>query len=206
VEGLEEPPLIALTFDDGPRRSTTLDLLDGLAFRGVRATFFLIGEQVPGNEDILRRMDAEGHQLGIHSYDHVVLSGLNNTDFSAQVDRSRTVLKGAVGHNDFLLRPPYGMVDSGVKKRSGCPIILWSIDPTDWDDKDTARIVEHVVSRARDGDIILLHDIYPTSVQAALEIVDRLHQKGFLFVTVEELAQQRHVDLTAGEVYRCFYP
>ena len=201
-----EPKLIALTFDDGPRRSTTTELLDGLAQRGVRATFFLIGEQVPGNEDLLRRMDEEGHQIGIHTYDHVMLTGLNAADFSAQVDRTRTVLKNALGHNDFLLRPPYGMVDDGVKRRAGCPIILWSVDPEDWDDKNTDRIVEHVVSRAKDGDIILLHDIYPTSVEAALRIVDALHQKGFYFLTVDELAAQRRLSLKAGSTYLNFYP
>ena len=201
-----ELKLIALTFDDGPRRSTTTELLDGLAQRGVRATFFLIGEQVPGNEDLLRRMDEEGHQIGIHTYDHVMLTGLNAADFSAQVDRTRTVLKNALGHNDFLLRPPYGMVDDGVKRRAGCPIILWSVDPEDWDDKNTDRIVEHVGSRAKDGDIILLHDIYPTSVEAALRIVDALHQKGFYFLTVDELAAQRRLSLKAGSTYLNFYP
>ena len=93
-----------------------------------------------------------------------------------------------------------------MKKRSGTAIILWSIDPEDWNDKNADRIVNHIVSNAQDGDIILLHDIYPTSVEAALRVVDALHQKGFLFVTVEELAQQRHVELTAGEVYQSFHP
>jgi len=180
-----QSPLVALTFDDGPRRSTTTALLDGLAQRGVQATFFLIGEQVPGCEDLLQRMDIEGHQLGIHTYTHVPLAALSDEDFAEQVDKSRELLKAVVGHNDFLLRPPYGMVDEGVECRAGCPIILWSVDPTDWDDKNTERIVNEVVSTVQDGDIILLHDIYQTSVDAALQIVDRLHERGFLFVTVD---------------------
>ena len=200
------PKWIALTFDDGPRRSTTTALLDGLARRGVKATFFLIGEQVPGNEDILLRMDQEGHQIGIHTYDHVMLTDLNEADFSAQVDRTRTILENALGHDDLLLRPPYGKVDDGVRKRAGCPIILWSVDPTDWDDKNVERIVKHVVNCAQDGDIILLHDIYPTSVEAALRIVDALHEKGFLFVTIDELAAQKGEKLEAGTVYNCFRP
>jgi len=105
-------------------------------------------------------------------------------------------------HGELLLRPPYGMVDAGVRRRAGSPLILWSIDPEDWGDKGVERIVEHVCSRASDGDIILLHDIYPTSVEAALRIVDALHQKGFLFVTVDELAAQHGLTLEAGEVYR----
>jgi peptidoglycan/xylan/chitin deacetylase (PgdA/CDA1 family) len=201
-----EPPLVALTFDDGPRRSTTTQLLDGLAQRGVKATFFLIGEQIPGSEDLVERMEEEGHQVGIHTYDHVRLTALNDADFAAQVDRTRALLKDLVGREDFPLRPPYGAVDAGVESRAGAPLILWSVDPEDWKDKNTDRIVSHVVQNAKDGDVILLHDIYATSVEAALQIVDALHQKGFLFVTVDELARQRHVELTAGTVYRCFYP
>ncbi len=113
VEQEQETKFIALTFDDGPRRSTTGPLLDGLAQRGVPATFFLIGEQVPGNEDIVRRMEAEGHQIGIHTYDHKCLTALNAADFSAQVDRSRQLLGEILGRENFLLRPPYGMVDAG---------------------------------------------------------------------------------------------
>ncbi len=214
VEQEQETKFIALTFDDGPRRSTTGPLLDCLAQRGVPATFFLIGEQVPGNEDIVRRMEAEGHQIGIHTYDHKCLTALNAADFSAQVDRSRQLLGEILGRENFLLRPPYGMVDAGVERRAGSAIILWSIDPEDWDDKNVERIVNknaeritrHIVSRAKDGDIILLHDIYSTSVEAALAVVDALHEEGFLFVTVEELAAQRHVELCEGQVYRSFYP
>ena len=195
-------PLIALTFDDGPRKDTTTKLLDGLAQHGVPATFFLIGEQLIGNEDIVRRMDVEGHQIGIHTYDHVMLSGLNQADFDAQVDKTRQLLKTILGHNDFLLRPPYGFFDEGVQAKAECPIILWNIDPEDWGDKNTERIVQHIVNHAEDGAIILLHDIYPTSVEAALRVVDELHAKGYLFVTVDQLFAARGIELQNGEVYR----
>lgn len=201
-----EHPLIALTFDDGPDRTTTTKLLDGLAQRGVRATFFVVGEMVPGKEDIIARMTAEGHQIGIHTYDHVRLTGLNTADFQAQVGRTGELLGELTGREDLCIRPPYGMVDAGVEKKAPSALILWSIDPEDWKYKDAARVAGHVVSQAKDGDIILLHDIYPTSVEAALNIVDTLHQRGFLFVTVEELAQARHVALEPGQVYREFHP
>lgn len=201
-----DSPLIALTFDDGPRRSTTGALLDGLAQRGVKATFFLVGEMVPGSEDLILRMEEEGHQIGTHSYDHVYLTGLSSADFARQVDRTEDLLTELLGHGGFVLRPPYGRIDAGVERRAHSALILWSIDPEDWDDKNTDRIVEHIVSRARDGDIILLHDIYSTSVEAALRVVDELHSQGFLFVTVEELACQRHVELERGRTYRDFYP
>lgn len=198
--------LIALTFDDGPRRSTTTALLDGLAQRGVSATFFLIGSQLENNEDVIRRMEQEGHQIGIHTFDHVKLTGLSKSDFDAQVARTRQRLVEILGHNDFLLRPPYGIIDDGVKQNAGCPIILWSIDPEDWGDQNAAREVEHVVSHAADGAIILMHDIFPASVEAALQIVDRLHQQGYLFVTIDQLFDARHVTLEPGKTYSSAYP
>ena len=206
--GLEEPEqkLIALTFDDGPRRSTTTDLLDGLAERGVKATFFLIGAQIEDNRDVVRRMDREGHQIGIHTYDHVKLTDLNRADFDAQVEKTRSVLVSTLDHNDFLLRPPYGMLDDSVKAWAGCPIILWSIDPEDWSDRDTDRVVQQVVSQAKDGGIILMHDIFPESVEAALRIVDALHAQGYYFCTIDQLFQARGITLEAGKSYWNAYP
>ena len=200
------PKLIALTFDDGPRRSTTTALLDGLAQRGVQATFFLIGAQLENNEDLIQRMDREGHQIGIHTFDHSKLTNLSRSDFDLQVERTRQQLKEIVGHNDFLLRPPYGMVDAGVKAWAGCPIILWSIDPEDWGDQNTAREVDLIVKEARDGAIVLLHDIFPASVQAALQVVDLLHEEGYLFVTIDQLFAARNITLEPGEVYWNAYP
>lgn len=201
-----DAPMVALTFDDGPNRSTTTKLLDGLAQRGVRCTFFIVGEMIPGNEDLIERMAAEGHQLGVHSYDHVYLTGLSGSDFQAQVGRTGELLRELTGGESFCIRPPYGAVDAGVMKNAPSALILWSVDPEDWKYKDAARVAAHVVSHAGDGDIVLLHDIYATSVEAALDVVDVLHQRGYLFVTVEELAQIRHVKLTPGQVYREFQP
>lgn len=203
---LDGPPLVALTFDDGPRSSTTGPLLDGLALREVPATFFLVGNRIPGNEDLVRRMAAEGHQIGIHTYDHVKLKGLSRQDFDLQVGKTRALITRLAGEGNYWLRPPYGLLDKNAEGWCGGPVILWSVDPEDWNDKNTPRIVEHIVSRAQDGDVILLHDIYPTSVEAALQVVDALHERGFLFVTVDELARERHVELEAGKVYRNFYP
>lgn len=197
-------PLVALTFDDGPRRATTEILLDGLAERGVQATFFLVGEMIPGQEDLVARMEQEGHQIGTHSYDHVYLTDLSSADFASQVTRTESLLTAITGRTSFPLRPPYGKVDGGVETNAHSPLILWSVDPEDWKDKNADRIVEHVVTQTKDGDVILLHDIYPTSVEAALRIVDALHQKGFLFVTVDELSRQRHIELLPGNVYRKF--
>ena len=202
----QPPKLIALTFDDGPRRATTARLLDGLGQRGVPATFFLIGKQIPDNEDLILRMEQEGHEVGIHTFDHVPLTGLNAADFDAQVGKTRRLLQSLLGREDFLLRPPYGYLDSAVQRRSGAPIILWSIDPEDWGDKNAQRETEHILQNAQDGAIILLHDIYPASVDAALAAVDELHREGYLFLTVSDLFAARGIPLEAGTAYRHAYP
>lgn len=202
----ESQPLIALTFDDGPFAPTTEPLLEELERRGVHATFFLIGEQIEGNEELIRRMGAEGHQIGIHTWSHVGLSGLNDRDFYSQVGRTANALRGVIGGESFAIRPPYGYVDNRVEARAGAPIVLWSVDPEDWKYRDADRVARHILENAKDGDIVLLHDIYPTSVQAALAVMDALQDKGFRFVTVDEMAALRGVELQPGQVYRNFYP
>ena len=202
----QTPKLVALTFDDGPKPRTTPRLLEGLDQRGVKATFFLIGAQVEESPDLVVQMAQGGHQLGIHTYDHVSLTELSRTDFDAQVDRTRRVLADLLGYDSFLLRPPYGLVDPSVKTYAGAPIILWSVDPEDWHQRDVQREVAHIVSKVRDGDIILMHDIFPESVDAALQVIDQLHQAGYAFVTVEELFTARGVTLEPGEVYRSCPP
>ena len=199
-------PYVALTFDDGPRCSTTTVLLDGLAQRGVHATFFVIGQNVEGNELLLQRMEGEGHQVGLHTYHHKSLAQLNAADFYAEVDKLRETLTALLGREDFMLRPPYGMISAAGKARAAAPIILWSVDPEDWSDRDTARQVKFIVDKAQDGDIILLHDIYPASVDTALQVVDALMARGFHFVTVEELFAIRGRTPEDGTEYRRLPP
>ena len=199
---LDSPPLVALTFDDGPRSSTTGPLLDGLALREVPATFFLVGNRIPGNEDLVRRMAAEGHQIGIHTYDHVELKGLSRQDFDLQVGKTRALITQLVGEGNYWLRPPYGLMDRQADQWCGGPVILWSVDPEDWKDDDIDRIVAAVVEHVSDGDIILLHDLFPSSAQAALRVVDTLLARGCCFVTVEQLMAERGVTPEVGARYR----
>ena len=199
---LDSPPLVALTFDDGPRSSTTGPLLDGLALREVPATFFLVGNRIPGNEDLVRRMAAEGHQIGIHTYDHVELKGLSRQDFDLQVGKTRALITQLVGEGNYWLRPPYGLMDRQAGQWCGGPVILCSVDPEDWKDNDIDRIVAAVVEHVSDGDIILLHDLFPSSAQAALRVVDTLLARGCCFVTVEQLMAERGVTPEVGARYR----
>ena len=199
-----QPKLLALTFDDGPRRSTTSKLLEGLDQRGVQATFFLIGKQIEGNEDLILQMAEGGHQIGVHTFDHVELKGLSRREFDLQVGRTRALISGLVGEGNYWLRPPYGLMDSEAKSWCGGPVILWSVDPEDWKELDADRVTQRILENVEDGDVILLHDIYPTSVEAAIRIVDELHRRGFLFLTVSELAREKQVELKNGEVYNSF--
>ena len=203
---IPQGPYVALTFDDGPRDSTTPVLLDGLAQRGVHATFFVIGENVEGNELLLQRMEGEGHQIGLHTYHHKCLEGLTAADFYTEVDSLRQTLTALLGRESFMLRPPYGMMNAATQARAAAPIVLWSVDPEDWSDRDTTRQVAAIVDRAQDGDIILLHDIYPSSVETALQVVDTLMARGYHFVTVEELFAIRGKTPEAGTVYRKLPP
>ena len=200
------PPLVALTFDDGPRSSTTGPLLDALALREVPATFFLVGNRIPGNEDLVRRMAAEGHQVGVHTYDHVELKGLSREDFNLQVGKTRSLITKLLGEGNYWLRPPYGLIDRQAERWSGGPIILWSVDPEDWKDGDVNRITAAIVEHVSDGDIILMHDLFPSSVEAALQVVDALLGKGYCFVTVEQLMEQRGAAPETGVRYRKIPP
>lgn len=187
----EGPPLAAITFDDGPRPDTTGVLLEGLALREVPATFFLVGERLEGSEDLIRAMAAAGHQIGVHTYHHVKLTDLTREQYNGEVNMTREKLTEILGEGDYWLRPPYGIADERVQNWADGPLVLWSVDPEDWKDRDKDRIVKAVLRKVKDGDIILLHDIYKSSVEAALDIVDGLLERGFCLVTVEQLTNLR---------------
>ena len=203
---LDGRPLVALTFDDGPRSSTTGPLLEGLALREVPATFFLVGSRVAGNEELVRRMAQEGHQIGVHTFDHIELKGLTRREFDLQVGKTRAALANLLGDGEFWLRPPYGIFDRPAAQWADSPLVLWSVDPEDWRDSDIDRVVASVTEHVQDGDIILLHDLYPSSASAALRIVDRLQERGFSFVTVEQLMELRGRPAEKGKVVRCVPP
>lgn len=192
---------VALTFDDGPRADTTSALLDGLSARGASATFFLIGEQIPGNEALVRRMAAEGHQVGNHTYSHVVLESAGNNAIVEEIHKTEVLLTEILGAGTYWLRPPYGMVDRGRIDLINSPMIFWSLDPEDWKVLDTDKVTAAILESVRPGDIILLHDFYPTSVEAALQVIDALQAQGYVFVTVEELFDLYGTVPVLGELY-----
>ena len=197
-----EEKLIALTFDDGPHPEFTGPLLDGLKERGVKATFFLVGTQIRYAPELVVRMAQEGHQIGVHTYSHVSVEGLEHEEFQLQVEGTRRLIYSMLGERELWLRPPYGLLDEHTGQWADGPVVLWSVDPEDWKDGRVERIKNHVAACARDGDIILMHDIYPSSVEAALAAVDELTERGFRFVTVAELLERRGVVPRPGLICR----
>lgn len=178
---------VALTFDDGPHPVYTPQLLDGLNERGVHATFFVVGKNILGNEALLKRMETEGHLIGNHTYSHVKLSELDIARACAEVEKTNALICEVTGKEPEFIRPPFGEWKKAMECSFEMIPVLWDVDPLDWTTKNTALVVERVLKDTKAGDIILLHDYYQSSVDAALEIVDALTERGYKFVTVDEL-------------------
>ena len=182
----QKQPRIALTFDDGPSYYTTA-LLEGLKEREVHATFFLMGKNIEGREDIVRKMYQEGHLIGNHTYDHVDLTSISEEEACIQITKTCNLIYEITGYYTTFVRPPFGLWPENIEYHVTMIPVLWSIDSLDWTTSDVDGTVKKVVSSARDGGIILMHDNYDSSVQSALQIVDQLKEKGYRFVTVDEL-------------------
>lgn len=186
-EADEEPKIVALTFDDGPHPVYTRKLLDGLRERGVRASFFLIGKNIDGNEALVLRMKEDGHLIGNHSQEHAQLTKEDVRTACEQINSTNRKIFEITGAMPSCIRPPFGSWSDELDSCVSMPVVLWDIDTLDWKTKDTDRIVQHVLKNVENGSIILMHDVYETSVEAALEIVDLLQQRGYTFVTADEL-------------------
>ena len=158
---------IAITFDDGPGKGTTEKLLDG--------------------RELVARMYAEGHLIGNHTFTHVQLSKVDGKQALEEIVKTNTLIEEITGEPVRYIRPPYGSYSNSLLMQINMTPVLWSVDPEDWNTDNTGQVVKSVVANVKCGDIILLHDIYDSSVAAALEIVDELKAKGFIFVTVDQL-------------------
>lgn len=182
-----EAPKIALTFDDGPSAAWTPALLDGLKERGVKATFFLIGENADKNPEIVKRMAEEGHLIGNHTYHHVELTKVSENEARLELADTSAIIVRITGKEPEYMRPPFGAWQRKLEQEIEMLPVLWTIDPLDWTTENQDEIVNKVVTEAEENDIILLHDCYKSSVEAGLRIVDILQEEGFVFVTVDEL-------------------
>lgn len=186
-----EPKMVALTFDDGPNRKYTEKLLDGLKERNVKASFFLVGECIEGNEEVLKRMESEGHLIGVHCMQHTQLTKEPLKEALEQLGKTKDMIVEITGTSPEYIRPPYGSwnaeLDEHAAEKLSMTPVFWSVDSLDWKLKNTAKIVNKVLHDTEDGDIILMHDEFSSSVEAAFQIIDNLLAKGYTFVTVDEL-------------------
>lgn len=181
-----ENPRVALTFDDGPSKYTT-SLLDGLRKRGVRATFFLQGQCIEGKEEVIKQMQEDGHLIGNHTFHHVQLTKLSDEQAKQEVVSTSNAIYEITGIYTSYIRPPFGEWKKGLDYNVTMIPVLWTIDSRDWYTQNTPVIVNEVMKQVEDGDIILMHDCYKTSVESALQIVDQLKEQGYELVTVDEM-------------------
>lgn len=195
---------IALTFDDGPNKESTNQVIDALVENDAKGTFFVLGSRIKYNKEIMFRQIALGNEVGSHSYSHKNLARLNNKTFEEELNSTNIIYNEIMGRKINLLRPPYGSYNNYVCENAGMPLILWSIDTKDWLSRNAKKISDHVINNAKDGDIILMHDIYLSTAEAVRIIAPELKEKGFELVTVSELARLKKIKLEKGKVYRNF--
>lgn len=196
--------LVAITFDDGPSGYTPT-LLDGLKARGAKATFFCVADMINARPSVVKRAVAEGHQIANHTSTHPDLTTLSAAGIRAELNRCHSALVQAGGEQTYALRPPYGSYNSTVRSVTSGPIILWSVDTLDWKYRNADTVYNNIISKTTDGSIILLHDLYSSSVQGALRAIDTLQARGYEFVTVNELFRRRGITLQRGQVYTSAY-
>lgn len=184
---IREHPKVAITFDDGPSTVYTEILLDGLKERGVRATFFLTGREIQYSKNVVKRMSDEGHIVGNHTYSHIDLKRTDYAKAKEEIEKTNECIKKVTGKTPKYIRPPYGDWDDWLLEETDMSIVLWSVDPEDWKDQNAEIVARRVIKSTKPGDVILLHDIFKTSVEAALIIVDELQNEGYEFVTIDKI-------------------
>ena len=178
---------VCLTFDDGPDPQRTPKLLDLLKCHGLQATFFLIGEKAQAHPELVQRMVEEGHTIGNHTWSHVDVTKMSDKQACEEITKTSELVRSIVGYDTEYIRPPFGAWNKNLECGFGMFPVLWTIDPLDWKTENADQIVEKVMSEAKENAIILLHDRYEASVEAALRIVDLLKEQGYTFVTADKL-------------------
>ena len=207
VHGAQRGKYVALTFDDGPSGRYTQRLLEGLNARGVRATFFLCGYRLEDYGELARSIRAAGHEIGLHGYSHDSMAAMSAGKLRKELADTLSLLPEGCLVN--LMRPPGGASGSQVSdvaRELNLSIVAWSVDPKDWATDDTGLIYARLLAQTGDGDVILLHDMSNSSVDAALALVDELKGQGYQFLTVSQLAMLRLCQLRPGKSYEAFHP
>ena len=200
-------PMIALTFDDGPSGATSR-ILDALEANGGRATFFMVGNRMRSYPSVINRMVALGCEPASHTWDHSYLTKLSEGQIFSNLNQVDDTLQSIAGVRTVIVRPPGGFINDASKAalaKRGTPAVLWSIDTLDWKTRNAQKTIDTVLSNVKDGDIILMHDLYETSADAAAVLIPELKNRGYQLVTVSELASYRG-GMQPGHTYSRFRP
>lgn len=196
--------LVALCFDDGPSGDTTPKLIEGLKKRGAHATFFVVGENIAGNEAVIKSAVEAGNDVEIHCYNHTSFLTLGLETSKNGILKTSKLIQNATGKKPTHVRPPEGALNYETQKMikdTGFDIILWNVDTKDWSSRDADAVYNKIISNGADGgDILCVHDIYSTTVDGALRAIDALQAKGYKFVTISELEAARD-KFTPGRIW-----
>lgn len=182
--------MVALTYDDGPSIYTPR-ILKTLKENNSVATFFVVGNRVPMYSDTVKKAYGMGCEIGNHTYEHKILTRADAAGIRNQVSRTNVAVKKITGTAPIVMRPPGGAVNNMVKSQIGMPMILWSIDTLDWRTRNAASTKTAVLDHVKDGDIVLMHDLYEATANASTTIIPTLVERGYQLVTVSELAECR---------------
>lgn len=193
--------MIAITFDDGPHKTNTQQILDCLAKYNGRATFFMVGTNVKLYPDVVKSVYESGSEIGIHTWNHKQLTKISQEEVKQEIESVADAVYEITGYRPKIVRPPYGSVNSTVTSAVPYPFVNWNIDSLDWKSRDENQIYPLVMDNVHDGDIILLHDIHSTTVPAAKRIIEALHEQGYQLVTVSELLEAKGYDTKTTRIF-----
>ena len=199
-----DKPMVALTFDDGPYDKVDSRLLDLLAENNAKATFFVVGDRVSAYPDTILRMVSDGHEIGIHTWEHATLTKLDEAGILRQINLTQEALQETAGYTCSVLRPPGGAYNDFVKQvvgSQGIYLANWSVDTLDWKYRDADSVYEKVMAQVYDGAIILCHDLYPSTAEAMERVIPELVARGYQLVTVSELISLSDGGIVAGKMY-----
>ena len=202
------PPMIALTFDDGPAGQKTERILDLLEEHGGRATFFVLGYRVERHRDTIVRAAEMGNEIANHSWSHPRLPQLDADEIAEEIRRTSSAIEDVTGISPPIMRPPFGRtsyVVRNVAEELGYVMVNWTVDTLDWQHRDADRIYNIIMQEAYDGAIILMHDIHSSTIEAMERVIPRLVEEGYELVTVSELMEHFFEGLTPGNVYGKLY-
>lgn len=197
-------PMVALTYDDGPQPSVGNRIMDCLAQYGGKATFFMVGDRVGSYATEVQRMVAEGHEVANHSMNHKYFQKLGAAEIQAQVNRCNDAIEAACGIRPRVMRLPGGNYNATVLASTNMPMIQWNIDTKDWKTKNAQQTIQVVLSQVKDGDIILMHELYGATGDASMQIIPELTNRGYQLVTVSEMAAAKGRALEPGKLYSSF--